>query len=207
VKPLSTVVLFGMMVFGSTLMAANDDTATTTYTDAQVAQLEQLHARFHRAASVHNIVIGDSQEVIDSRIQEIQSLWTKDATFKLDTGSPFDGYYIGKGTPGDSVTCPMPSNNPANQGTLCTFYTYVAGSFQQANMFISISPAYKTHYKVTGNTATFYFECHHFDVDSSTGTAPWTPVSHVALTGTARKINGQWKFWHAVSPKVGVPVP
>src|SRR5271154_6539813 len=151
-----------MMVFGSTLMAANDDTAVTTYTDAQVAQLEQLHARFHRAASVHNIETGDSQEVIDSRILEIQSLWTEDAVLHLDSGSPFDGYYIGKGTPGDSVSCPMPSNNQANQGTLCTLYSYVVGSFKPANMFISISPAYKTRFKVTGNTATFYFECHHF---------------------------------------------
>jgi hypothetical protein len=206
-KLLTTVVLFGLMVCGSTLMAANDNTATTANTDAQVAQLERLHATFHRAASVHNIVTGDSQEVIDSRILDIQSIFTKDVVLKLDTGSPFDGYYIGKGTPGDSVSCPMPSNNPANQGTLCTLYSYVAGSFKPANMFISLSPAYKTSYKVTGNTATFYFECHYFDVDSSTGPPPWTPVSHVALTGTAVTINGQWKFWHVEAIKVGVPVP
>jgi hypothetical protein len=206
-KPLTAVVLFGVIMFGSALMAANDDTATTTYTEAQVEQLEHLHAVFHRAASVHNIVTGDSQEVIDSRILDIQSIFAKDVVLKLDTGSPFDGYYIGKGTPGDSATCPLPSNNRANQGTLCTLYAYVASSFQQANMFISLSPAYKTEYNVTGNTATFYFECHYFDVNSSTGPAPWTAVSHVALTGTARKINGEWKFWHATAIKVKVPVP
>jgi hypothetical protein len=76
---------------------------------------------------------------------------------KLNTGSPYDGYYIGKGTAGDSSTCPMPSNNPANQGTLCTLYTYVAGSFQSENKYISLTSAFKQHFKVTGNTATFYF--------------------------------------------------
>jgi hypothetical protein len=206
-KFVTVAVLFGMVTLGSTLMVAYDDAAMTIYTQAQVAQLEQLHAAFHRAASVHNIVTGDSQEVIDARIRQIQSLWTKDAVLKLNTGSPFDGYYIGKGTPGDSSTCPMPSGNPANQGTLCTLYYYVAGSFQPANKFISLTSAFKEYFRVTGNTATFYFECHYFDVDSSTGTPPWTAVSHVALTGTARKINGQWKFWHASAPKVGVPAP
>jgi hypothetical protein len=206
-KLLTSVILFGTVTLGSTLVVAGDDAATTTYTEAQVAQLHQLHAAFHRAASVHNIVTGDSQEVIDARIRQIQSLWTKDAVLKLNTGSPDDGYYIGKGTPGDSITCAAPSGNPANQGTLCTLFAHVAGSFNQANKFISLTSAFKQRFKVTGNTATFYFECHYFDVDSSTGTPPWTAVGHTALTGTARKINGQWKFWHATAPKVGVPAP
>ncbi|HTS57574.1 MAG TPA: hypothetical protein VMH03_08505 [Terriglobales bacterium] len=200
------VVLFGMATLGGMLMGA-DDAATTISTEAQVAQLEQLHAAFHRAASVRNIVTGDSQEVIDQRIRQILSLWTKDAVLKLNTGSPFDGYYIGRGTQGDSSTCPMPSNNPANQGTLCTLYTYVAGSFQSENKFISLTSAFKRHFNIIGNTARFYFECHYFDVDSSMGPPPWTAVSHVALTGTAIKVNGQWKFWHATAPKVGVPAP
>lgn len=206
-KLLTTLVLFCVMMFGSALMAAGQNAAATTYEDAQITQLERLHAAFHRNASVHNIVTGDSQEVINARILGIQSIWARDAVLKLDTGSPYDGYYIGKGVPGDPSNCPPPSNNPANQGTLCTLYYYVAGSFQPANKFISLSPAYKTFYKVTGNTATFYFECHYFDVDSSTGTPPWTAVSHVALTGTAHKVNGQWRLWHAVAPKRGVPVP
>lgn len=74
----------------------------------------------------------------DQRVRQILSLWTKDAVLQLNTGSPFDGYYIGRGTQGDSSTCPMPSNNLANQGTLCPLYTYVAGSFQPANKFISL---------------------------------------------------------------------
>jgi hypothetical protein len=208
-KLLTLVVLFGMVTLGSTMMTANDDTATTTNTEAEIEELEQLHAAFHRAASVHNIVTGDSAAEIAIRIRQILSLWTKDAVLQLDAGSPFDGYYRGKGNPDDSSTCPMPSGNPRNQGTLCTFYTYVAGSFQPENIFISLTPAYKEHYKVSGDSATFYFECHYFNVatDPTTSAPLWEAVSHVALTGTARKINGEWKFWHAVAPKVAVPVP
>ena len=194
------VVLCCVMTFVPTLMADSD-----TYNDAQVYQLEELHAAFHSAASVHNNVTGDSQEVIDKRINQVLSLWTKDGVLKLNTGSPLDGFYIGRGNL--NTDCQSPSMNPKNQGSLCTFYKYVAGSFQPENKFISLTSAFKQHFKVAGNSAQFYFECHYFDVDDSTGTPPWTAVSHVALTGTARKVNGQWKFWHATAPKVGVPTP
>jgi len=206
-KLLTIAVLSTMMTWGNALMAADNDAATATYTQAQIAQLEQLHAAFHRAASVHDAVNGDSTTEIESRIRQILSLWTRDAVLQLNTGSTFDGYYRGRGNPSDPSTCPTPSGNPANQGTLCTLYTHVAGSFQVANKYISLSPAYNTHFQVSGTSARFYFECHYFDVDESTGTAPWTPEAHVALTGTARKINGEWRFWHAVAPKVPVPVP
>jgi hypothetical protein len=49
------------MTFVPTLMADSD-----TYNDAQVYQLEELHAAFHSAASVRNNVTGDSQEVMIS---------------------------------------------------------------------------------------------------------------------------------------------
>ena len=140
----AVVLLFGMLTWGNLLMAANDDAPTTIYEQAQVAQLEQLHAAFHAAASVHNIMTGDSPEEIKKRIRQILSLWTPDAVLKLETGSSLDGNYIGRGNPDHQSTCPMPSNNPDNQGTLCTLFTYVSGSFQSANIWISLSPAYKT---------------------------------------------------------------
>jgi hypothetical protein len=85
-----------MMTWGISLMA-NDDAATSIYAQAQIAQLEQLHAAFHAAASAHNIVTGDSQEEIDNRIGQVLSLWVKDGYLKLETGSPYDGNYIGRG--------------------------------------------------------------------------------------------------------------
>jgi hypothetical protein len=204
-KFVTMVVLFGMMTSGSLLMAAND--AISTSTEADIAQLEQLHAAFHRNASVHDPVNGDSAAVIALRIRRILALWVKTGTLRLTSGSPFDGNYIGRGNPNDPSTCPMPSGDSANQGTLCTFYTYVAGSFQAANKFISLSPAYNTHFGVSGTTATVYFECHYFNVDESAGPPSWDPVAHVAFRGTAVKVNGQWHFATAVSPKVGVPIP
>ena len=51
----------GKLVDGCT----TDDAPTGTYTLAQEAQLEQLHAAFRRAASVHNIMTGDSSKEIE----------------------------------------------------------------------------------------------------------------------------------------------
>jgi hypothetical protein len=207
-KQLSISILLGIMMWGISLMAS-DDAATSTYIQAQEAELEQLHAQFHSAASSHNIVTGDSQEEIDKRIRQVLALWIKDGYLKLASGSPFDGDYIGRGSLENPAECPAPSGNRANQGTLCTFYKYVAGSFQPGNIFISLTSAYKTHYKVTGNTALLFFECHYFDVaiDPTTGEPAWTAVSHVAYSGGAVKVNGVWRFSWAVSPKVPVPVP
>jgi hypothetical protein len=99
--------------------------------------------------------------------------------------------------------------NPANQGTLCTLYKYVAGSFQLGNIYISLTPAFKQRYKITRDTALIFFECHYFDVatDPTTGQPAWTAVPHVAYDGGAAKVNGKWRFTWAVSPKVPVPVP
>jgi hypothetical protein len=66
--------IFGMMMFGSALVAADDDTATTTYTDAQTAKLFELEAAFHRDVSVHNYLEGDSPEVVGQRIRLVLSL-------------------------------------------------------------------------------------------------------------------------------------
>ncbi len=46
---------------------------------AQWSELEQLHATFHAAVSVHDPVNGDSPEVITQRIREALSIWSKDA--------------------------------------------------------------------------------------------------------------------------------
>ena len=62
-----------------------------------IAQLYQLQASFHRAASVHSLT-GDTQDVINQRIQDMLGLWTDDGVLLLDVpGNPHDGYYISKG--------------------------------------------------------------------------------------------------------------
>lgn len=207
-KLLSISIVLGMMTWGISLMA-NDDAATSIYTQAQIAQLEQLHGAFHAALSSHNIVTGDSQEEIDNRIRQILGLWVKDGYVQLATGSPYDGNYIGRGDLNDPAQCPMPSMNPANQGTLCTLYRYVSASFKLGNIYISLTPAFKQSYDVTGNTALVFFECHFFDVatDPTTGKPAWKAVSHVAYNGAAAKVNGVWRFTWSVTQKVPVPVP
>jgi hypothetical protein len=178
---------------------------------AQMAELEQLHATFHAAVSVHDPVNGDSTEVITQRIRQALSIWAKDA--ELTTAA---GNYIGNGDPDDPESCPEPSGDTSptgQQGTLCTFFKYVAGGLQQENKFVSLSPAYKTKFVPVKDPdgqwkSSVYFECHYFDVSlDSAGQPSWTAKSHVDLDGEAQKIDGRWLVTRASSSAVSVPVP
>lgn len=177
---------------------------------AQMTELEQLHATFHDAISVHDPVNGDSPAVITQRIREILSIFAKDA--KLTTAA---GNYVGNGDPDDPQTCPPPSGDTSStgqQGTLCTFFKYVAGGLQAANRWVSLTPAYKTKYvpvKRDGEwTSSVYFECHYFDVSTAGNQPPpWTAKSHVNLYGQAQKIDGRWFLTNISSTAVGIPLP
>jgi hypothetical protein len=180
---------------------------------AQVAELEQqIHVTFHAAVSVHDPINGDSAEVITQRIREVLSIWAKDA--ELTTAA---GNYIGNGDPDDPESCPLPSGDTSatgQQGTLCTFFKYVAGGLQQTNKFVSLSPAYKTKYVPVKDydgqwKSSVYFECHYFNValNPATGQPFWTAVSHVDLDGEAKKIDGRWLLTKVSSSAVSVPVP
>jgi hypothetical protein len=193
----------------ATLAMASWSTSSYAGGNTQVAELYQLQADFHRAASVHDPVNGDSPAAIDQRIRDMLSLWTDDGSITLEVGGASDGNYVGQGDPGDASTCPTPSGDPSNRGTLCTFFKYVAGSFKAANKFVSLAPSYKTSFDIHGKTSTVYFECHYFNVviDSGTGKPLWTAASHAAFEGSARKVEGTWLFSHANAPVAGVPIP
>jgi hypothetical protein len=186
----------------------NDDDKLT-----QMAELEQqIHVTFHAAVSVHDPINGDSPEVITQRIREVLSIWAKDAEITTTAGN-----YIGNGDPDDPESCPPPSGDTSatgQQGTLCTFFKYVAGGLQQTNKFVSLSPAYKTKYVPVRDydgqwKSSVYFECHYFDVslNPATGQPFWTAKSHVDLDGEAKKIDGRWLLTHVSSSAVPVPVP
>lgn len=184
---------------------------------AQMAELEQLHATFHAAASVHDPVNGDSPTVITQRIREVLAIWAQDGKLTIVNNTATAGNYIGNGDPGDPVTCPPPSGDTSatgQQGTLCTFYKYVGGSWQPANKFISLSPAYNTKFVPVKDDdgqwkSSVYFECHYFDVslNPATGLPFWTAKSHVDLDGEARRIGGRWLLTHASGSAVPVPAP
>jgi hypothetical protein len=185
---------------------------------AQKAELEtQIHATFHAAVSVHDPVNGDSPDVITQRIREALSIWAKNAELTVVGTTATAGNYVGNGDPDDPATCPIPSGDTSaagRQGTLCTFFKYVAGGLQAANKFVSLSPAYKTKYVPVRDawgqwTSSVYFECHYFDVslNPATGQPFWTAKSHVDLDGEAKKIDGRWLLTRVSSSAVTVPVP
>ena len=177
--------------------------------NTQVAELYQLQAAFHAAGSVRDPVNGDSAAVIEQRIRDMMSLWTDGGSLTFQVGGALDGDYVGIGDPADPTTCPTPSADPANRGTLCTFFKYVAGSFQPANKFTSLAPSFLTEFVVHGNTATLSFQCHFFNVaiNPATGKPFWTAAAHLGFDGSASKVQGVWLFSHADVPVVGVPIP
>ncbi len=177
--------------------------------NAQVAQLHQLHAAFHAAVSVHDPLNGDSPAAIDQRVREVMSLWIDNGLWVFAVGSPFDGNYLGKGDPSNPATCPFPSGNPANRGTMCSLVKYVLPPFQPANKLISLAPAYKTRFEIHGQTATIYLECHLFNVamDPATGNPFWTQAGHIAVNGVATRVNGQWLFSQLIGTGAPVPIP
>jgi hypothetical protein len=184
---------------------------------AQITELEQLHATFHAAVTVHDPVNGDSPAVITQRIRQALSIFARDGELTLVNTTATAGNYIGNGDPDDPATCPQPSGDTSatgQQGTLCTLFKYVAGGLQAANKFVSLSPAYKTKFVPERDEdgqwkSSVYFECHYFDVslDPATGQPNWTAKSHVDLDGEARKIDGRWLLTHVSSSAVGVPIP
>ena len=184
---------------------------------AQMTELERLHAAFHAAVSVHDPVNGDSPAVITQRIRDAVALWTEDGEITIVSTSAAAGNYIGNGDPDDPASCPPPSGDTSasgRQGTLCTFFKYVAGGLQAANKFVSLSPAYKTKFVPVKDydgrwKSSVYFECHYFDVslNPATGQPFWTAKSHVDLDGEAKKIDGRWLLTHVSSSAVAVPIP
>lgn len=176
--------------------------------NAQLARLYQLQAAFHRTMSVQDPENGDSPDVITQRIRDMLSLWTVDGVFVLSVHGPRDGNYIGLGDPADDSTCPLPSADAGNRGTLCTFFRYVSAPFQPANRLVSLAPSYKTTFNIHGDAADGHFECHFFNVapNPMTGQPLWTPVQHLRADVLARNVGGQWLFSYVTVSPTGIPV-
>ncbi len=209
---LSVVMVLTLLLGSSSAQFTRPGTAVpdeANQSQAQVAKLHELQAAFHGIGSVHDPVNGDSAAVIDERIRQMMALWTKNGTLTLQVGGPRDGYYVGQGDPQDPLSCPAPSADPNNRGTLCTFFKYVSGAFQPANKLISLAPSYSTRFRLYGDSATLYFECHFFNVaaDPVTGMPLWAAAAHLAFVGLAQQNGGKWRFSRATIPVTGVPVP
>jgi hypothetical protein len=214
----TTVFAMTMAVTAASVLAAQDgpfhaepwaSDSGKSDKSTSLTELYRLQGAFHREASVHDPVNGDAEDVINQRVVAMLALWTEDGWVWLDVGGSRDGYYQGKGSLSDPSACPPPSTSYGNRGTLCTFFKYVAGSFQAANKFVSLAPSYKTQFHVRGLSSTVYFECHYFNVvmDADTGRPLWAPASHVVFDGGARLIEGRWRLSYAHLPAAGVPIP
>ena len=172
--------------------------------NAQTTELYKLQAAFHRSATVHDPVLGDSPEVITQRIQDMLSLWTSNAVLSVQGFGTIDGYYIGNGNPDDPSSCPEPTGTAGSyRGTLCTYFKWVAGSFQAPNKFIVLTPSYSTSFDISRDTATGYWECHYYDVS----TTPWTAKAKIQTNTSFQKVKGHWLISSIDATPAGIPIP
>jgi hypothetical protein len=178
--------------------------AETRRDDAQTDELYKVQAAFHRYSTVHDPVNSDSAEVITQRIRDMLSLWTSNAVLYVNGFGAVDGYYIGNGDPDDSSSCPESTGVAgAYRGTICTYFKFVAGSFQQGNKFIVLTPSYLTSFDISGDAATGYWQCHYYDVS----TTPWTAKTKISTSARFLKVKGHWLFTSIDATPAGIPVP
>jgi hypothetical protein len=155
--------------------------------NTQVAELYQIQAAFHQAASG----AGVSAAAKAQHLSDMLALWTEDGTLVVGSTA-----YTGKGNPG-TASC-----DPGSL-TLCDFFANHAGSFVLGRDWVSLTPSFKTTIDVHGHTADLYFECHYFDVPTGLKKSDVSfGLRGNPSSGQARKVNGQWRLWYAV---VGFP--
>jgi hypothetical protein len=172
--------------------------------DSETTELYKMQSAFHRYAAVHDPVLGDSPEVITQRIKDMLSLWTSNAVLSVQGFGAIDGYYIGNGDPDDPSSCPEPAGaSGAYRGTLCTYFKWVAGSFQASNKFIVLTPSYSTSFDISRDTATGYWECHYYDVS----TTPWTAKAKIQTNTSFQKVKGHWLISSIDATPAGIPIP
>ncbi len=98
----------------------------------------------------------------------MMSVWADNATFQISTHT-----YSGK----DQIRA---------------FWT-TAQPFQQKNVWVDETPAYKARITVSGNTGTLYFECHFVDVPTR------MLIAAVATQLDVARINGRWLITSSIS--------
>lgn len=167
---LGTITALIVAAGATTLASASQDQPKA---NAQIAQLYQLQATFHRATTLQ------SPNNLEQRVADMLSLWTEDGSFTLGSST-----FQGKGQPGTSSCAP-------GAGTLCDFFTNVAPPFH--NDWIALAPAYMTHIITHGETASISFECHYF----AAGT--WEPMARFTVSATARRDQDRWLLTTAVA--------
>ena len=152
------------------------------------AELYQLQAAFHRAATVHDPVNGDSAEVIDQRIRDMLSLWTDDGSVTLEVGL-LHGELRRPGRSCRSVHLPGSLRKSDESRDPLHFVQVCRWVVQPANKFVSLAPACKTAFGIQGKIATAYFECHYFNVatDPTTGVPLWKAASHLVFDGPQKR--------------------
>ena len=182
---LTGVALAAAAITGSiTALADEDDNQGP---DKAIAQLYELQAAFHAAASGAGVDAATKAE----HLEDMLKTWTADGVLVVGTT-----VYAGRGEPNSSTCAP-------GSLTICDFFENHAGSFVLTRNWAALTSLARTHFNVHGRLADVYFECHYIDV--TTGLR-MSDISYGVLgqpnTGQARKVGDRWLLSFA---EVGSP--
>ena len=179
------IALAAAALAGSVIALADED--DNQGPDRAIAQLYELQAAFHTAASG----AGVDADTKATHLQEMLDVWTADAIIVV--GSTV---YVGRGEPNSSTCAP-------GSLTICDFFQNHAGSFVIGHNWAALTSISRTHFDVHGNLAYVYFECHYLDV------ATGVKMSSASIgilgqpsSGQARRVHGKWLLSFA---EVGSP--
>ena len=129
--------------------AAPAPSASDLQRQADLYSIGQIEVKWHEAATHKDV-------------DEMMSLWTKDATFTTASKT-----YTGA----DEIR---------------QFFATQAAPFKKENNWVSDTPAYKSRVTLDGDKGTLYFECH--SIDTATGKL----VNIVAADQDVQRIDGKW---------------
>jgi hypothetical protein len=149
-----------MALAGCATGAAPAPSASDLQRQADLYSIGQIEVKWHEAATHKDV-------------DEMMSLWTKDATFTTASKT-----YTGA----DEIR---------------QFFATQAAPFKKENNWVSDTPAYKSRVTLDGDKGTLYFECDYIDV--ATGQVKVIVSADQAVA----RINGTWLITAAISATPG----
>jgi hypothetical protein len=122
-----------------------------------------------------------------ARLHELQEAFHQAASYNGDPQDAADHLELLSTLWAPDATLTVGANTISGHDAIIAFFSNAAPYHHE---WVSLAPSFRTRLEPHGDTADVYFECIY--VDPATGKIVATP----SLSGTAKKVQGNWMFWH-----------
>jgi hypothetical protein len=135
-------------------------------------------------------VVGDDASAQVARLHVLHAAYHESVSYNGDPLDRAEHLDLLKTLFAPDATLTVGGNTFSGRDAVLGWYANSAGPFIQNHNWVALSPAFRTALQPNGNTADIYFQC--ILVDPATDMV----VGKVAFSGTAKKVGGEWVFWH-----------